>query len=111
MARQKGPSKQRFEKIFTEGMRASGPNLRVLRLPGTGFVGVATPKKLGARPRRNHQRRRLQVGFAQEIGPQPTWDVVLIAGSSLPSVTFLELRAELRQRWSELEERCVARSE
>jgi RNase P protein component len=53
----------------------------------------------------------LQVGFAQEIGPQPTWDVVLIAGSSLPSVTFLELRAELRQRWSELEERCVAPSE
>jgi ribonuclease P protein component len=111
MARQKGPSKQRFEKIFTEGMRASGPNLRVLRLPGTGFVGVATPKKIGARPRRNHQRRRLQVGFAQEIGPQPQWDVVLIAGSTLPLLALSDLRSELRQRWSELEERCVVPSE
>lgn len=105
MARVKGPNKKRFEKIFTEGMRASGPILRVLRLPGTGLMGATTPRKIGARPQRNHERRRLQNAFLSTVGNQPEWDVVLIAAGSMPKISYLEVQAEVLARWQDLEAR------
>lgn len=98
----RGPAKARFEAIFAEGARHGGPSLRLVVLPGTGLVGVATAKKLGGKPPRNRQKRRVKEAFRLAGGPLPDTDVVIVAGERAARRTFEELVAEC----ADLRARC-----
>ena len=93
-----GPSKARFETIFAKGRRHSGPTLRLVVLsPGTGLFGVATSKKLGEKPPRNRQKRRVREAFRLGGGLPATVDGVVIASERVATVPFSALLDEARE--------------
>ena len=63
-------------------------------LPGQGLLGVGTAKKIGNKPRRNRQRRRVQSCFRNLNLPPTEWDCVAIARASVETAPFADLQAE-----------------
>lgn len=110
--RVKGPSKERFETIFTEGRRVSGPLARLISLPGTGLIGVSTAKKIGTRVARNRAARRFREAIRRQAElAAPRLDLVLLVNMRGAEATFSLIEAEVcsllsraKERWeSELE--------
>ncbi|RYG26615.1 ribonuclease P protein component [bacterium] len=104
-----GPSKDRFERIFSDGRRASGPIARIACLPGTGLIGFATSRKLGGKPQRNRQRRRFKAAL-QDCAEllHPAMDYVVILGPSCAEAPWRRITEEARDlivranaRWAE----------
>lgn len=92
-----GPSKTRFETIFAKGRRHSGPTLRLVVLaPGTGLFGVATSKKIGEKPPRNRQKRRVREAFRLAGGVPSTVDAIVIASERVAALPFETLCEEAR---------------
>jgi ribonuclease P protein component len=108
----KGPSKRRFDKIFTEGKRVQGRLLRLSAIPGEGLVGFATAKKIGSHARRNQARRRGQSAF-REIAYQfaKPLDLVIIIGTAACDVEFAEVKEELGALLEKIESRWAGDSE
>lgn len=102
----KGPSKARFEEIFQKGRRVSCGFCRLIALPGTGFVGIATSKKTGSKPRRNRLKRRFQEALRSQPNNVDTrLDYILMLFPSAESASFPEIREELAALFRKVGER------
>ena len=109
IGRLKGPSRARFEAIYSTGQRTNGELFRIHALPGTGLVGIATSREIGSHARRNRQKRRaaealrgLDEGLLQGVDVAVT--VKPAAGSKSLAEMQEELRflvAEVRARWAD----------
>ncbi|MBI1331865.1 MAG: ribonuclease P protein component [Armatimonadetes bacterium] len=90
----KGPSKRRFDEIYNQGRRFRGDFLTLIVTPGQGLVGIATSKKLGAKPQRNRQKRRIRAMISTQMQPT-TQDWVLVVGMKCLRTEYATLRIEL----------------
>jgi ribonuclease P protein component len=108
----RGPSKTRFEKIFKEGKRSAGRLCRLTALPGTGYIGIATSKKIGNNPQRNRAKRRFRE-VLRELRERlnPCLDYVVIALPSSTEARLTEISAKLRSMIENVNERWAAESE
>ena len=90
----------------------SGPLGRMISLPGTGLIGIATSKKLGSTPARNRIKRR----FREAIRTQPeladsTLDIVAIVSLQAADASFPQLLEEVRRLLGETKKRWASESE
>jgi ribonuclease P protein component len=107
--RLKGPAKARFDEIYRQGQNIRGKTATLIQLPGTGLIGIATSRKIGSRPRRNHAKRRLREAiFLQRSRLDPAMDYVFVIGSSNLALSWPDLTRELTvlieegaKRWAE----------
>ncbi|HVT11631.1 MAG TPA: ribonuclease P protein component [Fimbriimonadaceae bacterium] len=107
-----GPSKRRFDEIFTEGKRVQGKFCRISALPGNGKLGFATTKKIGCHARRNQVRRRFQAALQEiEFTPNPPLDLIVIIGMGALGVEFAEVKEELKALLKKIEGRWAGESE
>jgi ribonuclease P protein component len=99
----KGPSNKRFEAVFSQGRRVGGPILRMVALqPGSGLVGIATAKKIGGKPQRNHAKRRVRA--AVQLNPEPPdprLDYVIVVSESGARASFERIQGEVRRLLAE----------
>jgi ribonuclease P protein component len=110
--RLRGPSKPRFETIFTEGRRASGTLARVIALPGQGFLGISTSKKIGNRPRRNRAKRRFREAVRLDANiADPRLDYVLIVYDAGADADFGSIQEEVRTLFAKINERWAGELE
>lgn len=108
----KGPTKARFERIFSEGLRVNGSFARVSCLSGTGLLGFATSRKIGGKPQRHLQRRRFRE--ALRVGNAPLLsdlDYVVILGPSCATAPFARITEEARDLIVRANERWADNSE
>jgi ribonuclease P protein component len=96
MSRIKGPSKRKFDEIFQRGRRIKGDFFTLIVRDGVGFVGIATSKKIGEKPSRNFQKRRIR-SILQQFQRTATHDLIVIANSRVNSADFETIHAELTQ--------------
>jgi ribonuclease P protein component len=88
-----------------------GELARIVFLPGTGFVGFATAKKLGHRPSRNRAKRRVR----EALRTQPDLreirlDLVIIVGETIASAPFRRIQDEVRLLVGKARERWESES-
>lgn len=80
-----------------------GPLLRIAVLhPGTGLVGIATSKKIGGKPQRNHAKRRIRA--AVQLNPEPPdarFDFVLVVSPGAVNAPFGRIQEEVRRLFAE----------
>ena len=107
----RGPSKTRFEKIFTEGKRAAGRHCRLTALPGTGLIGIATSKKIGNTPQRNKAKRRFREVLRKVAEAAPTMDYIVVVLPSERGAGLDEIEADVRKLVAGLNERWAAELE
>ncbi len=97
-----------FSRVFElsgrkEGMRLTGPNLRVyVCCNGTGRarLGLAIPKKLVRRAvDRNRVKRVVREDFRRQKGYLRGLDVIVMARPGLADVPADTIRAQLGQHW------------
>ncbi|MBL8087276.1 MAG: ribonuclease P protein component [Chthonomonas sp.] len=71
--------------VFREGKRERSPSFRLMSLPGSGLVGIATSKSIGCHARRNRIKRRArEVARACNLHRYTQFDwVVSVGGDSL----------------------------
>ena len=62
--------------------------------PGNGLVGIATSKKLGAKPQRNRQKRRVYAMLQTQANLLDTQDIVLVASVKCKKVDLETLYAD-----------------
>jgi ribonuclease P protein component len=105
-----GPAKARFQEIFADGIRISGNNFRIISLPGTGLVGYATAKSLGAKPARNRQRRRAQACL-RSLESLPELDLVISIQARAANTSFEELCNEMGELLVRTKTQWVEKSE
>jgi ribonuclease P protein component len=77
----KGPSKTRFEQIFSQGQRFRGEVCSIIFLPGTGLVGIGTSRKIGGKPRRNFVKRRIRAAVVESQLNLKSIDCVFMVGT------------------------------
>jgi len=77
----KGPSKTRFEQIFSQGQRIRGEVCSIIFLPGTGLVGIGTSRKIGGKPRRNFVKRRIRSAIVEAGLDLQSLDCVFMVGT------------------------------
>ncbi len=77
----KGPSKTRFEQIFSQGQRVRGEVCSIIFLPGTGLVGIGTSRKIGGKPRRNFVKRRIRAAVVESQLDLKSLDCVFMVGT------------------------------
>lgn len=95
--RLRGPSKKRFDELFQTGRRARGASLFVLSLPGTGLVGIATSKKIGGKPSRNHAKRRVQAILYVRESSCRQLDLAFVLNDRISKLGFQELKEEVER--------------
>jgi len=67
-------------------------------LPGTGLVGIATSKKLGGKPQRNHVKRQIREIIRPFVGTSnPEWDFIVLVSERASNASFAEIEADIRQ--------------
>lgn len=83
--------------------------MKVISLhPGTGFFGIATAKKLGVRPARNHAKRRVREAIRLNIElAEPNLDYIVVTQVAAAGATFEFLQAEIRRQLQESKGRWV----
>ena len=69
-------------------------------MPGNGLVGIATSKKLGSKPQRNKQKRRIHA-MLQSEALSKTQDFVLVASFKCLKTDYATLNSELTQLMDE----------
>jgi ribonuclease P protein component len=97
----KGPGKLRFDTIYNEGRRFRGDFLTLICLPGSGLIGIATSKKIGSKPRRNLEKRRVRA-LVQENPLFPHLDRVVVASVKSQQTDYATLREDLAKINKEL---------
>ena len=108
----KGPTKKRFETIFSLGKKAKGDVARIIAYPGTGLIGIAVSKKIGSHPRRNKLKRRFRDAiFHRRDLPSREFDFVVIVNAVAASVTFERIEEDGRTLFDKIVERWAAESE
>ncbi len=80
-------------------------------LDGTGFVGIATSRLIGNRPRRNRVRRRVREAVRIQAERLVRWDCVVIAKSACAHAEFAEICRQSSELIDEMERRWAAQSE
>lgn len=109
--RLKGPTKAGFEVIFQSGFRVQGPLYRAIVKPGHGLIGIATSKKIGTRPKRNRERRRLQSALRlHHTLLKPNLDLVFIVSPAASSAAWNRIETEVRELLERIEQRWVEES-
>ena len=91
-----GPSKKRFDEVYQTGRRFRGDFVTLIRSDGTGFVGIATSKKIGDKPERNFQKRRVK-SILQSFQRTSAHDLIFVASIKAKGIKFETLRADLTQ--------------
>lgn len=96
----RGPSPGRFDRIFSEGRRASGALVQVIGLPTPAdlepALGFAVSRKVGCHARRNRLRRRLREAARASIAVMRSdLDYVVSAGEPAAEATFAAIVADL----------------
>jgi ribonuclease P protein component len=109
--RLKGPTKRRFDQVFTEGKRASGPLARLISLPGTGLLGIATSKKIGSKPPRNRAKRRFREAIRTQNLVDSALDYVLVVQTSGADAPFERIQEEMRRLFQEAGKRWASELE
>lgn len=105
----KGPTKARFEQIFKEGRRVSGGLCRLVALPGSGLVGLATSRTIGAKPRRNKLKRRFREALrSQQEIIEPRLDYILMLLPSAEQSSYTAIREELANVFNKVNERWAS---
>ena len=107
IGRIKGPSKARFEEIYSQGKRADGEHFRLHALKGTGLVGVTTAKAIGSIARRNRQKRRARA-LVDSLGRNEDLDMTVTVKQTAQSADYQDLKrdletlmTEIRSRWDD----------
>ncbi len=92
----KGPSKAQFEKVFSAGRSVNSLYFRIVALPGSGKVGIATSKSIGCHAQRNKIKRRVKVivQFHQAILSN-SFDWVFVVKKSASELSFDQLKENL----------------
>ncbi len=80
--------------MFNEGRRYRGDFLTLITHEGTGLVGIATSRKLGEKPPRNYQKRRVKA-ILQSLSTNPHQDWVVVIGIKAKDADFATLSADL----------------
>ena len=81
-------------------------------LPGAGFVGIATSKKIGNKPQRNHAKRRFREvlrSLREEL--QPQLDYVLVALPSSTEAALAEIEGDVRSLIQDVNKRWAGESD
>ena len=108
----RGPSKSRFEVVYREGKRAAGNFCRISALPGKGFIGIATSRKIGTKPARNKVRRRFKEALRLCSDCIETrLDYVVVIGIAGAKASLPELTADARPLLTDLSLRWAKGSE
>lgn len=108
----KGPTKQRFESIFTLGKRVKGDVARIIALPGTGLVGIAVSKKIGSRPQRNKLKRRFREAILKlNDSFNREYDYVVVVHVEAVDKAFSQIESEVQSLFIRIGERWAAESE
>jgi len=106
-----GPSKQRFQSIFSEGKRVQGRFCRIYFLPGDGKIGWATAKAIGVTPRRNRTKRRFREALRDLTARIPdNLDLVVMIAPSGATAPLAEIRSDLEAILAEVTKRWAAES-
>jgi ribonuclease P protein component len=75
----------------------NGELIRISAAPGSGFIGFATAKKLGNRPQRNLQKRRVSEAVRiMNPGRDLRLDYVVIVTPLAKNATFARMQEEVR---------------
>lgn len=80
--------------MFSEGRRYRGDFLTLITTEGTGLVGIATSRKLGEKPPRNYQKRRVKAAL-QSLATNPQQDWVIVIGIKAKDADFATLSADM----------------
>ncbi|MBX3113576.1 MAG: ribonuclease P protein component [Fimbriimonadaceae bacterium] len=107
----KGPSKGRFQQIFSDGFRANRPLLRLYVLPGNGAIGIATSQSIGSKPQRNRVKRRIREAIRPFLPRLMSWDMVVLAKGPTSLAEFREICNQLGELIDEMEQRWEKQSE
>ncbi|MBL8066684.1 MAG: ribonuclease P protein component [Chthonomonadaceae bacterium] len=107
----RGPSKSRFDELFTNGLRVNGETARAHSLPGEGLTGIATAKRTGCHARRNRQKRRIREAVRTDGTPRYGVDIVFFVRPETRRATFAELREQVQRLTKESVQRWEGRSE
>lgn len=105
-----GPSKARFEAIFSSGWRVSGQFCRLVALPGTGMAGFATSKKIGSNPRRNRIKRRFRETLRSTDLVRPGFDYVIVILPSAEGATQDQIKEDVTRVFGRMAERWANES-
>lgn len=92
----KGPPKLKFDKIYQSGRRVKGDFFTLIICEGSGFVGIATSKKIGEKPARNYEKRRIR-SILQNFCRTKTCDLIVVANAKVKDAEFATLCSELTQ--------------
>jgi ribonuclease P protein component len=98
----KGPSKARFQQIYSEGRRLESGSVGLRFLPGEGLLGITTHRAIGSRARRNRQKRRLREAWLS-LAPPAGFDVIIVGRSQVQDLSFSDLQALMRLALSQWE--------
>ena len=94
-------AKLRFDEIYNQGRRFRGDFLTLIVSPGKGLVGIATSKKLGAKPQRNRQKRRIHAMLQTQANLLNTQDIVLVVSVKCQEVDHATLSSDFTQLMEE----------
>jgi ribonuclease P protein component len=92
----KGPKKVRFEEIYQSGIRFRSKSLTLIKIEGNGLIGIATSKKIGDKPDRNYQKRRVK-SILQTYRRTSTYDLIFVASVKTKDLKYETLRSDLAQ--------------
>ena len=94
--------------VFAQGLRESGRFCRLIASSGEGLIGIATAKKIGAKPRRNRAKRRVREAIRPLAERNELLDSVVVVTVAALDCPFEDLQNELRElfgrmnaRWAE----------
>ncbi|MBS1713374.1 MAG: ribonuclease P protein component [Armatimonadetes bacterium] len=105
-----GPSRQRFDELFSQGQRAVGRLFRVCSLPGEGLVGFATARAIGCHARRNRAKRRARAAFNALPPLSVRADMAVLVREEAAKAEWNELVEELGRLCEETQRRWAADS-
>ena len=84
----------------------NGSLAKLIALPGTGLLGIATAKKIGGKPDRNRAKRRFREAIRIQAGlVDPRLDFILIVNPDGANAVFERIQEEVRTLFGRAKER------